>query len=53
MLRMDTRRVRATLATSCATHFLHDGFSDAVYVLLPVWAGEFRLTFAQVGLYQE
>ncbi len=43
-------RARATLFTSCVTHFLHDGFSDVVYVLLPVWAGEFRLTFSQVGL---
>ncbi|MFZ1060521.1 MAG: MFS transporter, partial [Candidatus Rokuibacteriota bacterium] len=47
---MTRARARATLAVSCVTHFLHDGFSDIVYVLLPVWAGEFRLTFAQVGL---
>ncbi|MBI2543696.1 MAG: MFS transporter, partial [Candidatus Rokubacteria bacterium] len=47
---MTRARARATLATSCVTHFLHDGFSDVVYVLLAVWAGEFRLTFAQVGL---
>ncbi len=47
---MTRARARATLAASCVTHFLHDGFSDVVYVLLPVWAGEFRLSFAQVGL---
>src|SRR3990170_4924687 len=47
---MTRARARATLAASCVTHFLHDGFSDIVYVLLPVLAGEFRLTFAQVGL---
>src|SRR3989337_152274 len=47
---MTRARARATLAASCVTHFLHDGFSDVVYVLLPVWSGEFRLTFAQVGL---
>jgi len=47
---MTRARARATLAASCVTHFLHDGFSDIVYVLLPVWAGEFRLTFAKVGL---
>jgi len=47
---MERRRARATLATSCATHFLHDGFSDVVYVLLPVWAAQFGFTFAQVGL---
>lgn len=44
------RRAPAVLTTACATHFLHDGFSDILYVLLPLWAAEFRLSFAQVGL---
>lgn len=43
-------RVKATLGTCAATHFLHDGFSDTLYVLLPLLAAEFRLSFAQVGL---
>ncbi len=43
-------RSRATLATCSTTHFIHDGFSDILYVLLPLWAAEFRLSFAQVGL---
>ena len=37
------------LAVACAAHFLHDAFSDLLYVFLPLWAGEFRLSFAQVG----
>ena len=44
------RRARAVLGTACATHFVHDGFSDIVYVLLPIWSAEFGLNFAQVGL---
>jgi FSR family fosmidomycin resistance protein-like MFS transporter len=44
------RRARAVLGTACATHFIHDGFSDIVYVLLPIWSAEFGLSFAQVGL---
>ncbi len=44
------RRARAVLATACGTHFVHDGFSDILYVLLPVWARELGLNFAQVGL---
>ncbi len=40
---------RAVLAVACAAHFLHDAFSDLLYVFLPLWAGEFRLSFAQVG----
>ncbi len=45
-----TRRARAVLAVACGAHFIHDGFSDILYVLLPVWAAEFGLSFAQVGL---
>src|SRR6185369_15968352 len=44
------RRARAVLGTACGTHFVHDGFADILYVLFPVWAREFGLSFAQVGL---
>jgi MFS family permease len=44
------RRPRAVLGTACGTHFVHDGFADILYVLFPVWAREFGLSFAQVGL---
>ena len=43
-------RARAVLAAASAIHFVHDGFSDILYVLLPLWAQEFRLGYAQVGL---
>src|SRR5262249_48251359 len=43
-------RARAVLATTCSIHFVHDGFSAILYVLLPLWANDFRLTFAQVGM---
>ena len=43
-------RASAVLATVAAAHFVHDGFADVVYVLLPLWAAEFSLTFAQVGI---
>jgi MFS transporter, FSR family, fosmidomycin resistance protein len=43
-------RARAVLAAACSIHFVHDGFSDILYVLLPIWANEFRLTFVQVGI---
>lgn len=47
---MIPQRARATLAASCVIHFLHDGCSDLLYVLFPVWARDFSLSFAQVGL---
>lgn len=31
-------------------HFVHDGFSDALYLLLPLWQAEFALTLTQVGV---
>jgi MFS transporter, FSR family, fosmidomycin resistance protein len=43
-------RARAVLGAASAIHFLHDGFSETLYVFLPLWAKEFGLTFAQVGL---
>src|SRR5947208_10880314 len=43
-------RARAVLATAAGTHFVHDGFSDILYVLLPLWAQEFRLGLTQVGM---
>ena len=43
-------RPRAVLATCGGAHFLHDGFSDALYVLMPIWAAGFGLSMAQVGI---
>jgi FSR family fosmidomycin resistance protein-like MFS transporter len=44
-----TRASQAVLAVACGAHFLHDGFSDIVYILLPIWTAEFALSFAEVG----
>ena len=38
------------LAACCGAHALHDGYSDLLYVLLPVWQAEFGLALAQIGL---
>jgi MFS family permease len=43
-------RRRATLATACGAHMLHDGFSDVIYLFLPLWQAEFALTLTQVGI---
>jgi MFS family permease len=43
-------RPRAVLAAASIIHFLHDGFSETLYVFLPLWASEFGLSFSQVGL---
>src|SRR6185312_3414173 len=41
---------RRVLAARCGAHALHDGYSDLLYVLLPVWQAEFGLALAQIGL---
>jgi MFS family permease len=43
-------RQKSTLATCCAAHTVHDGFSDVTYVLLPLLAQTFGLSLAQVGM---
>lgn len=38
------------LGTGGGAHSLHDGFTDTLFVLLPVWAESFGLSHTQVGL---
>ena len=40
---------RRVLAVGGFAHFVHDGFTDSVYLLLPLWATAFALTHAEVG----
>jgi MFS family permease len=39
-----------TLWLSCIAHALHDGYTDALYVLLPVWQAEFGLGFGALAV---
>ncbi|HEY6992507.1 MAG TPA: MFS transporter [Xanthobacteraceae bacterium] len=45
--RRDERRV---LGVACGAHVLHDGYTDLVWVALPIWQAEFGLSYAAVGL---
>ena len=31
-------------------HALHDGYTDLIYVMLPIWQAEFGLSYAAIGL---
>ncbi len=45
-----TRRdERRTMSVASGAHALHDGYTDLIYVMLPVWQAEFGLTYAAVG----
>ncbi len=41
---------RRTLAVAGAAHALHDGYTDLIYVLLPIWQSEFALSYSMVAL---
>jgi len=35
---------------ACLAHLLHDGYTDALYALLPVWQAQFGLSYAGVAM---
>src|ERR1700761_607240 len=41
---------RRTLVVAGAAHALHDGFTDLIYVLLPVWQAEFGLAYTTLAV---
>ncbi|MDO8874934.1 MAG: MFS transporter [Pseudolabrys sp.] len=40
---------KRALGVSCGAHALHDGYTDLVYVMLPIWQAEFGLGYAALG----
>ncbi|HEX4365640.1 MAG TPA: MFS transporter [Rhodopila sp.] len=43
-------RARRTLALAGVAHALHDGFTDMIYVLLPVWQAQFALSYGALAV---
>ncbi|HEU5274459.1 MAG TPA: MFS transporter [Xanthobacteraceae bacterium] len=41
---------RRALGVACGAHALHDGYTDLVYVMLPIWQAEFGLSYAAIGI---
>ncbi len=48
-LRMSSEQRRAASVAGVA-HALHDGYTDLIYIMLPLWQAEFGLTYAALGL---
>jgi FSR family fosmidomycin resistance protein-like MFS transporter len=44
------REERRAAAVACSAHALHDGYTDLIYVMLPIWQTEFGLGYAELGL---
>src|ERR1700712_5767667 len=38
------------LAGACLAHLLHDGYTDQLYAVLPVWQAEFGLSYAGLAI---
>jgi MFS family permease len=45
--RTDERRA---IGVASGAHVLHDGYTDLVYVMLPIWQAEFGIGYAALGL---
>lgn len=45
--KLDERRA---LGVASGAHALHDGYTDLIYVMLPIWQKEFGLSYAALGL---
>jgi MFS family permease len=44
------RDERRAVGVACSAHALHDGYTDLIYVMLPIWQKEFGLSYAELGL---
>jgi MFS family permease len=47
--RISSEQRRAASVAGVA-HALHDGYTDLIYIMLPLWQAEFGLTYAALGL---
>jgi MFS family permease len=41
---------RRAFGVAAGAHVLHDGYTDLIYVMLPIWQAEFGLSYAAVGM---
>lgn len=48
----DQSRARRTLVLTGLNHALHDGFTDAIYVLLPIWQAQFALSYSVLAIFR-
>jgi len=45
-----SREERRAAAVAATAHALHDGYTDLIYIMLPLWQAEFGLSYAALGL---
>jgi MFS family permease len=45
-----SRDERRAASIAAGAHALHDGYTDLIYIMLPLWQAEFGLSYASLGL---
>ncbi len=40
---------KRAIGVACGAHALHDGYTDLIYIMLPIWQTEFGLGYAALG----
>jgi len=46
----DRKHQRLSLIAASTAHAVHDGMTDLIYVLLPIWQSQFGISYAVAGL---
>ncbi|MFZ6861022.1 MFS transporter [Undibacterium sp. Ji67W] len=46
----ERKQQRQSLITASTAHAIHDGMTDLIYVLLPIWQNQFGISYAIAGL---
>lgn len=49
-VRLSKTDERRAFGVASGAHVLHDGYTDLIYVMLPIWQAEFGLGYAALGL---
>jgi FSR family fosmidomycin resistance protein-like MFS transporter len=44
------RKERRAAGVACGAHALHDGYTDLIYIMLPLWQRDFGLGYAELGM---
>ena len=47
---LEHHQLRQALIAASAAHAIHDGMTDLIYVLLPIWQSQFGISYAIAGL---
>jgi hypothetical protein len=50
VIREEANDSKRSLWMTCIAHALHDGYTDLIYVMLPVWQADFGLSYVTLAV---